>query len=633
MLEDTIENNSNNNGETMKTISGFKVVKREFDKKLYLKHICNKEDKFISELLAVRGIDVEKKNDFLDPKLKNILPKLKELKDIKNAVKRVIEAINKNEKICIFGDYDVDGITSTSMMILFFRKLGMNIDYYIPDRVKDGYGPNCNTFDEIFKKGTNLIICVDCGTTAFEPIVLAKKQNVDVIVIDHHKSQENLPECISCINPNRIDEKELDDNLYCLCACGVCFLFLMLLNVELKKQNFYKKEKLQKTENIKNKNEIDLISFTPLVAFATICDVMKLSFLNRAFIKTGIKVLNKLNIVEQDPFNLKLLYLLNKEGKNQQTSYFNEKTKTLNFIIKPYDFGFILGPIINAGGRIDNSSLGVKLLTSNNKNEAINLSKQLIVLNEERKELENSTLLSIKKEKDNLEKQIEENGFVLLHSKEFNEGIIGLISSRIKDGYYYPVIIGSETNDNIIKFSCRSVNSVDIGEIVLKAKNNGLLLNGGGHKLAAGFACKKEKINDLISFLRNEIKIKADENFYSKKKEYDLAISLSGINLNLIKKIENFEPYGIGNPKPLFLLQNTKISFINVIKEKHLLMTLSDENYSTKSFCFNCVGTPLGEFLISSNKKIVSLLASATIDEYNSTQYINIKIEDAVIDK
>ena len=603
-MEYSVNNSKNNATKVLKSIKGFNVKQKEYDKKIYLQYICDKEDRLLSELLAVRGVRSKDKENYLEPKLKNLLPEIGVLKDTNNAVERILKAIKNKEKICIFGDYDVDGITSTSMFYLFLEQFGIVVDYYIPDRIKEGYGPNINAFQKIKDDKVDLVICVDCGATAYEQVDFAKKIGLDVIIIDHHKTDNKLPDCIACVNPNRFDEDNLDEELHCLCACGVSFLVLIALASELKKQNI----------------SIDLMRFTPLVAFATICDVMKLTKLNRAFVKTGISVLKK-----NQEFNLfKLIEITETERQK-------ENMNNNSIILNAYTFGFLLGPMVNAGGRIGNSSLGFQLLTEKDNQKATLIAKQLYDLNEERKTIENEALDELIYKKDEIKQQIKEQGFIILYSKDWHEGVVGLIASRIKEQYCYPVFIGSITYGNTVKFSSRSVEGVDIGAIIIEAIDKKILLNGGGHKMAGGMTCDVNNIEILKTFLKAKIKINADKSFKNKEILYDLKLSLGGLSFELLETISKFEPFGTGNEKPIFLIQDALVLQVNVIKDKHISLVLKDTNNVEKAICFNCINYEIGKFLLSSTGKKITFLASSTFDQWNGKVRKNIIIEDVII--
>ena len=644
----------------LRSVNGFNTKKRTINNDIYKKYIDEKENIFLAELLASRGIKYEDKDSFLWPKLKNLLPKVGILKDTNKAVDRILQAILNQENIYIFGDYDVDGLTSTTMLVLFLKKFCANVKYYIPNRIVDGYGPNCELMEKIANDNAKVLICVDCGIVAFEALKKAKLLGLDVIVLDHHKSADTMPECVACVDPNRIDETDIPYELHSLCACGVSFLFLIALCRLLKE---HEQTQLQRNKTIENNccyennnteinniisnsvKSIDLMHFTPLVAFATICDVMNLTALNRAFVKTGLNVLHK-----EKSFNLHELLKIASSSSSSPSSSLqsssspscpslpNDSSSTSNnnnaVNFTAYTFGFLLGPIINAGGRIGDPALGVELMLSRNIQKTSILAEKLCCLNNERKSMEATVLHEVYTTQNNeIQKQINEQGFILLNSKNWHEGIIGLIASRLKEKYFYPAIIGTELENQTIKFSSRSVDGVDIGEIILQAYDKNLLINGGGHKLAGGFTCEISKVEKLQQFFKKKIKINADKNFINKTITYDIAISLGGINFDLLEKITNFAPFGVGNEKIIFLLQDVKICSINVLRDKHISIIIADKNKTGRAVCFNCIGTELGDFLLSSKNKTVSFITSIDIGEYKQHKTINIVVTDAIEQK
>ena len=607
-----------------KTAKGFIVKKRDYNKNCYLRHICAKETNLMAELLASRGIDVNEKENFFNPKLKNLLPKPDILKDVDKASDRILKAIQNKEKICIYGDYDVDGTTSTSMLLLWFEKLGITADYYIPDRLTEGYGATVKAMEKIASAGVNLIIFVDCGITANEPIKVATDLGVDVIVLDHHKSGDELPSCIACVDANRDDEKDLSNDLHCLCACGISFIALMACNKLLKENDF---------------STPDLMQFVPLVAFATICDVMQLTPLNRAFVKTGLSVLENEKMhyrydIKNKEFNCKTFNIYKLFEAEQKARLIAKQQFTGNVEIpniSAYSFGFILGPMVNAGGRIGKSDLGVRLLTANNLSIAQEIAEELQELNDERKNIETQALEDARRKKDEIQKQIEKQGFILLFSKDWHEGVIGLVASRIKDKYYYPTIIGSENDDGLIKFSCRSIDGIDIGKVILLAVEERILINGGGHEMAGGFSCKKENIEKLKEFFAEYIKDKSKQQFNKKTIYYDTAMSLSGLSIDFVDYVSQLEPFGIGNAKPIYLIQDVNVFDVKVLKDKHIMLVIGDEQTTQRAICFNCIGTDFGNTLLSSKGKTINILATAESDEWQGKRRLNIKIEDVIV--
>ena len=629
-----------------RTIKGYSFRKKPFDKKCYLKHIANKENKFIAELFAVAGVDVEDVDDFINPKLRNLLPPVNSLKEMSNACNRIIKAIISNEKICIYGDYDVDGTTSVSLLLLWLKEIGVEAEYYIPERIKEGYGANSDAVKKLADDGVKLIIFVDCGATANNELLLAKQLGVDVIVLDHHKSSDELPECVAHVNPNRFDENDIDDKLHHLCACGVVFLTLISCQKRIKdiKDKYYDNFDNQENDNntdgqncdveddVFSKKELEAISkieipnimrFTPLVAFATICDVMQLTTLNRAFIRTGLAVLEKNKYDDIATFNLYTLlnmYFSQQENKKQQ-----------DIKMSSYHFGFVIGPMVNAGGRIGKSNLGVKLMTADDKDEAYDIANELYLLNNERKDIEQKALKDVFLNKKEIEKQIANNGFILVYSKQWHEGVIGLIASRVKEKYCYPTLAGSETEDGVIKFSGRSVNGVDIGALILQAKELKLIENGGGHEQACGFSILADKLGDFIDFMRSAVKPFADESYESRCIEYNTAISLSGLTIALLEKVAQFEPFGSGNPKPIFLIQDVIVVDVRVIKDKHISLIVKDDNTSGQVMAFNVIGNEIGDFLLSEKGKKISIFANANVDIWNGNKRVGITMLDVVV--
>ena len=384
-----------------------------------------------AKLLAIRKNNIDDISLFLKPNIKNLLPNPFNLKDMKIAVDRTYDAINKNEVIGIFGDYDVDGATSTALLSRYFLTLNRKIESYIPDRIKEGYGPNVDGFKKLIKSNAKIIFTVDCGTLSFKPIKIAQDRGVDVIVLDHHQSDINLPNACAIVNPNRYDDTS---KLNYLCAAGVCFMYLVALNKKLRDVNWFKKNKI---------NEPNILNFLDLVCLGTVCDVVPLIGLNRAIVTQGLKVLkNRSNL------GLKTLYDLC-NVKSQPTVF---------------DLGFRLGPRINAGGRVGKSSHGVELLVCENPQKAYQIANDLDKSNKERQSIELilSDLINIEA------KKYHNHPVLVLSGDSWHEGIIGIVAARIKDRYNKPTVIISVTN-NKGKGSARSVVGFDIGSNIIQS--------------------------------------------------------------------------------------------------------------------------------------------------------------------
>ena len=527
-------------------------------------------DEIVAKLLSIRKIKKEDVNLFLKPSIKNILPNPFILKDMDKAINRTVTAITKSEKVGIFGDYDVDGATSTAILGHYFRTLKIEYEIHIPDRKAEGFGPNEKAFSKFIKKGVNLIFTVDCGTLSFEPINFAKNNKIDVIILDHHQSETKLPRAHSVVNPNRFDDRS---ELNYLCAAGVCFLFLIALNKTLRDLNWFKINKIV---------EPDLIKVLDLVSLGTVCDVVPLVGLNRAIVRQGLEVLKKKN-------NLGIKTLI--ESNNLENN------------ITAYHLGYVLGPRINAGGRVGKSSHGANLLLNENARESFKLASELNNYNKERQILESELLHKIL----NTNYQKNTDPVIILHGENWHEGIIGIIAARVKEKFNKPTIIISVTS-KIGKGSARSIYGFDIGSVVIGAVQAKLLKKGGGHKMAAGFTIDMDKIEEFKEFVIRKFK-SINMNLEDKKKYYfDTEIAPAAVNLDFFEKINMLAPFGSGNIEPRFLIQNLKVVNSKIVGEKHIKSVLVGSDSSIiKTITFNSVDTDLSSYLL---KKILKTSTS-----------------------
>ena len=436
-------------------------------------------DEIVAKLLSIRKIKKEEIDFFLNPSIKKILPNPFILKDMDKATERTISGILKKEKVGIFGDYDVDGATSTAILGQYFKSLNIDYEIYIPDRKNEGFGPNENAFSEFINLGVNLIFTVDCGTLSFAPMDFAKNKNIDVIILDHHQSEIKLPNAHAIVNPNRFDDRS---ELNFLCAAGVCFLFLIALNKKLRDQNWFELNSIL---------EPDLINILDLVSLGTVCDVVPLVGLNRAIVSQGLKVLKKKQ-------NLGLKTLI--ESNNIESS------------ITTYHLGYVLGPRINAGGRVGKSTHGANLLLNSSPQETFKIASELNSYNKERQILESELLNKIL----NVDLDKNSDPVIILYGENWHEGIIGIIAARVKEKYNKPTIVISVTS-GIGKGSCRSIYGFDIGSIIIGAVQKELLIKGGGHKMAAGFTIKMSQIEKFKEFVFKKFK-SVNINLEKKKK-------------------------------------------------------------------------------------------------------------------
>ena len=541
---------------------------------------------FLARIICTRGIDIEEADSFLRPSLRENLPSPLSIKDMSIAVDRISNAFVSKEKIAIFGDYDVDGATSSAVLYRSFKCFGVEPIIYIPDRQKEGYGPNETALQYLKNQGVSLVITVDCGVTSFKELAFAKEINLDVIVVDHHMPEAKLPEAIALVNPNRIDDPT---NLGMLAAVGVSFMLIGAL-----------KNKLISIGYITEKNSLNLSSILDLVALGTICDVVPLIGPNRAFVRHGLKVMSKRQ-------NVGINALFNVSEIEEFPSVFHA--------------GFILGPRINAGGRVGESDLGAKLLITNNEKQATEISIHLNLLNEERKKLESDVL----EQSILMAEKYNDNDILVLNGDNWHPGVIGIVASRIVERFNKPAIIIADNGDQS-KGSGRSVSGIDIGGMITSAKQTGLLVNGGGHPMACGLTINKNKIEDLRIFLNNKINNQAKKN-----KEYyiDMALSVSGAIPNLVKQMSLIEPFGAGNPEPKFIIKDVNLYNAKIVGEKHIKCTISDSsNHRLNAIAFRSVGTDLGKSLL--NKYHAHVIGRLKISEWNGRESLQMHIEDVI---
>ena len=579
------------------SISGKQWVYKKFDTS-YVNFL--KENYFLDEitarLLSIRNIDKKYVNSYLKPSIKNLVPNPNCLRDMDKTCQRILQAIDRKEKIGIFGDYDVDGASSTALLGNYFKLIGQEFEIYIPDRQSEGYGPSIKSFQKLIDQKVSLIITVDCGTMSFEAIDYANSKDINVIVLDHHQSEINLPNAFSIINPNRIDD---NSNLSYLCAAGVCFMTLISLNALLRKSQWFFK---------RNINEPDLINFLDLVSLGTICDVVPLIGLNRAIVKQGLKIINlKKNL------GLKTLIDICK---------IESKTST-------YHLGYIIGPRINAGGRVGKCSHGAKLLLNTNPKESFQIANELENFNTERKKLEKD-LLNVAL---NIVNKNINDPVLVLQGDAWHEGIIGIIASRIKDKFNKPTIIIS-LNNNIGKASARSILGFDIGEVILSALQNKILIKGGGHKMAGGFSIEVSKIEKFKEFIIKKFKKKNNNDLKKNCLYLDSSISASALNLEFYKKIDKLAPFGSGNPEPKFLLEDAKVLKSLVVGEKHIKSILLIKNGSNiKTITFNAIETDLGQFLLNNRTNTFDIVGKLSLNEWKGEKNVEFIIDDISVNK
>jgi single-stranded-DNA-specific exonuclease len=587
------------NSAKTKSVKGYIWQEREADE-----YLCKTiAEKFalspeIAKIIATRFDNLDDIELYLNPTIKTHLPDPFHLLDMQKAAEYLLKALKGKKNIWVFGDYDVDGATSSSLLKKFFAMLGVEINIYIPDRIAEGYGPKTAALKYLKEQGADVVITVDCGTTAFEPLADAVEMGLDIIVLDHHLCLTDIPKAVAVVNPNRFDETS--EYKY-LAGVGVTFLLIVALNQLLRKDGFYK-----------DKAEPKLLELLDLVALGTVCDVVPLVGLNRAFVAQGIKVMSQGR-------NIGINALSNIAG--------------IKDAIAPYHLGFLLGPRINAGGRVGKSDLGANLLSSNDLAEVAQIAQKLQRFNEERKAIELLTLeeaiLQVEK------KELHKKPVIICASENWHAGVIGIVASRIKEKYNRPTAIIALEN-GIGKASCRSINGVDLGSNIAGAKEQGIIIEGGGHAMAAGFSIEEDRIVDLDAFLEEKLGEKVKAVLKDQIHHVDEAISVSSLNLELAKSFALLEPFGTSNYEPKFRVKNCHIIKTDVLTEKHVRCIISDRSAgiygrSIPALCWNSVDSVLGQTLLSVKGAAIDLIGTIKINNWNDRQSVQFFVEDVIL--
>jgi len=525
--------------------------------------------KFVNDEIATINTDLDLNNVFLNNK------------DFNQSINLVVNSINNNEKICILGDYDVDGSAATSLFIMFLESINHPFFYYIPDREKDGYGATKKLFKKLILEKPKLIIMVDCGSTSNEAIDFLNDNEIKSLIIDHHEINKPFPNANSIINPKKNNGyKEYDY----LCATSLSYFFLDLLIKEIK-------------------SKIHISDYLIYVLLATVCDVMPLRKLNRLI---AIKALRNFDIRKNLPLNT--LFELN-----------NKKNK-----ININDLGYLIGPILNAGGRLGRSQHATELLSSNNDKVIKDRSTNLIKLNNKRKAIETIILNEIDFRK--IEK--EKKGVIIYYNPNINEGLIGIIAARLKDYFNKPSIVITASNE-LLKGSARSVYNYNIGHVIKNSLDNDIILNGGGHNMAAGFTLNKANLKVFENYiLKDFLKSNAVNNNIFR---YESEVSSLAFNQDFYDDIKKLEPFGTGNPVPTFLLRDLKIIKPIILDNKHISSILkSKTGFSIKSISFNSINTKVGEHLMS-YKNDINVIGQINENFWNNKKTLQLTIRDLIL--
>ncbi len=555
-------------------------------------------DRVIAGVLYKRKVDLKEIQSFLDPKIKNQLKDPYKIRDMEKACSIIYEALNKKTKIVILGDYDVDGITSTAILVKYLKKLKAEVISYIPDRYTEGYGISMKSLKNIEKFGADLLILLDNGSSAVAEIAKAKEMGMKVVIIDHHVLDINMPNADAIINPKRIDDYSEEHNL---CTVGLVFLFLIALNTYLERQNYYKQNDCSKE---------DIMKYLDLVALGTVCDMVPLRGLNRSMVFQGIKLMQKRN-------NHSLKALSDNLGLN-----------------KPLDvetLAFSFGPCINSGSRMGDSNIALNLFLAEDSSITNDLARKLIKINHSRQQEEDRIIQSAVQLIDKMD--IHGSSCIFVGSQDWMAGIVGIIAGRIKDNYAKPALIYAiDKNTGIATCSGRSIDSVNIGDIIIGAKQKGLILKGGGHAMAVGFSFDITKKDDIFNFFNDKISQKITNNAQTESSiVIDDIISLKAVNIEFAENIQNMQPFGIDFSEPMFMLNNVQITYVRQIGENknHIMVELNDGfNAKAKAFCYKCLPGKLGDTLIKKEGERVDLVVALKVSVYQAKLQTNLVIRD-----
>jgi single-stranded-DNA-specific exonuclease len=548
----------------------------------------------LARILVGRGITLETAEDFLTPTLRNLLPDPLHLLDMEKGASRIADAVMGAEKIVIFGDYDVDGATSSALLKNFLEMLGCTAGIYIPDRITEGYGPNSEALLALHEQGTKLVITVDCGTVSFEPLEAAAACGLEVIVVDHHLGTSALPKAVAVINPNRLDETSEHRHL---AAVGVCFLLAVAVTKILRERGGFTERK-----------EPNLMSLLDLVALGTVCDVVPLKGVNRAFVTQGLKILAS--------------------RKNIGLSALND-IAGLNELPNCYHLGFVLGPRINAGGRVGQADLGARLLSGTDYDTAKAIALRLDGFNQERKAIETLVLEEAMRK---AEAVPSDAAALIIAGEGWHPGVIGIVASRLKERYHKPTAVIA-LSDGIGKASARSVSGIDFGSAVVSARSMELLIAGGGHAMAAGFTVEEEKIPALSDFLCSRFNEDMARLAQSQTYKFDSYLSIPAVSAELLQLLEQAGPFGTGNPSPRFVLASCFIGKVDILGEAHIRCFVGsaasgNRGGSLKAMMFNGVGTPVGDALLASAGKALHLAGSLRLNKWQGNETAEFMIED-----
>ncbi|HEY6257379.1 MAG TPA: single-stranded-DNA-specific exonuclease RecJ [Xanthobacteraceae bacterium] len=549
----------------------------------------------LARILAGRGVEVDEAVGFLDPTVKGLMPDPNRLTDMPVAAARLTQAVTRGEKVAIFGDYDVDGASAAALLTRFLRHGGLDPIVHIPDRVFEGYGPNSEAIRALAGAGATLLVTVDCGTTSHEPLAEAARLGLATVVIDHHQADETLPPALAVVNPNRLDDLS---GLGPLAAVGLVFMVVVAVNRTLRERGFWTAPR----------SEPDLLGLLDLVALGTVADVVSLKGLNRAFVAKGLLAMRR-----RDNVGLTALMDVARLGGPPE----------------PWHLGFLLGPRINAGGRIGRATLGVELLLQADPTEAARLAAELDRLNRERQVIEAAALEQAEAEA-LAALGLEERGAVVVTAAEgWHPGVVGLVAARLKERFGRPAFAIALGPGGIGTGSGRSIAGVDLGSAVRQAVREGLLIKGGGHAMAAGVTLKRDALGPFRAFLEERIGAGVAAARLSDALPIDGALTAGAANLETVASLARAGPFGAGNPEPVLALPGHQLAYVEEAGASHLRARLrSGDGTTLNAIAFRAAGQKLGSALLAHRGRAVHAAGSLAVDRWNGEERVQLRLID-----
>ncbi len=549
----------------------------------------------LARVIAGRGIEPDEVEAFLDPTIRRLMPDPSSLTAMDAAAQRLADAVERRDAIAIFGDYDVDGATSSALLASFLQMAGSNALIYIPDRIFEGYGPNVAAIRALAERGTKLLVTVDCGTTSHEPLAEAARLGLEVVVIDHHQADEQLPAAVAVVNPNRLDDLS---KLGHLAAVGVTFLVLVAVNRVLRMRGYWTAAR----------PEPDLLDLTHLAALGTVADVVPLKGLNRAFVAKGLIAMRR----REHAGLTALMDVARLAGPPE-----------------PWHLGFMLGPRINAGGRIGRADLGAQLLMLEDPVEAARIAAELDRLNRERQAIEQQTLAEAEAEA-MAALGIEEKGAVVVTAAAgWHPGVVGLVAARLKERFGRPAFaIALEPGDTGTG-SGRSITGVDLGRAVRHAVAEGLLIKGGGHAMAAGITLRRGALAEFRAYLVEALAASVEAARRDRALPIDGAVSAAAANLELCATMDRAGPFGAGNPEPVIALPGHTIAYADPVGQAHIRVRLrAGDGAGINAIAFRAAGQKLGDALLKSRGQSVHVAGCLAVDRWQGDPRVQLRIID-----